>query len=168
MVFQDPFASLNPKHTIATTLAETLRVYEPNLSKSHLIERVESLLNEVGMEGDARFKYPHNFSGGQRQRIVIARALASQPELLICDEAVAALDVSVQSQILNLLNELREQKSLSYLFISHDMSVVYHMCDSAIIMQKGEIIETGSISDIFNTPKNLYTQELLRSARMLV
>jgi peptide/nickel transport system ATP-binding protein len=168
MVFQDPFASLNPKHTIATTLAETLRVYEPNLSKSHLIERVESLLNEVGMEGDARFKYPHNFSGGQRQRIVIARALASQPELLICDEAVAALDVSVQSQILNLLNELREQKSLSYLFISHDMSVVYHMCDSAIIMQKGEIIESGSISDIFNAPKNLYTQELLRSARMLV
>ncbi|MFM7619097.1 MAG: dipeptide ABC transporter ATP-binding protein [Bacteroidota bacterium] len=168
MVFQDPFASLNPKHTIATTLLETLRVYEPNLSKSQLNERVEILLNEVGMEGDARSKYPHNFSGGQRQRIVIARALASQPELLICDEAVAALDVSVQSQILNLLNELREQKNLSYLFISHDMSVVYHMCDSAMIMQKGEIVESGSISDIFNAPKNQYTQELLRSASMLV
>ena len=168
MVFQDPFASLNPKHTIATTLIESLRAYEPHLSKSQLNERVEILLNEVGMEADARSKYPHNFSGGQRQRIVIARALASQPELLICDEAVAALDVSVQSQILNLLNELREQKKLSYLFISHDMSVVYHMCDSAMIMQKGEIIETGSISDIFMAPKNQYTQELLRSANMLV
>lgn len=168
MVFQDPFASLNPKLSIEAALIETLRIYEQGKSKKQLQERAVELLNEVGLESDSRFKYPHNFSGGQRQRIVIARALASEPELLICDEAVAALDVSIQSQILNLLNDLREKRNLSYLFISHDMSVVYHMCDSAIIMQKGRVVESGIIEDIFKSPKNSYTKELLIAADMLM
>ncbi|MFM7769702.1 MAG: dipeptide ABC transporter ATP-binding protein [Bacteroidota bacterium] len=164
MVFQDPFASLNPKHTIEFAINEILSINFPKYSYAEKKEKCKEILHQVGLDSGALKKYPHHFSGGQRQRIVIAKALATEPELLICDEAVAALDVSIQSQILNLLNELREQRGLSYLFISHDFSVVYHMCDLVLVIQNGEIIESAPIEELFNSPKQEYTKELILSS----
>ncbi|MFM2228061.1 MAG: hypothetical protein RL664_1404 [Bacteroidota bacterium] len=162
MVFQDPFASLNPKLKIEDILLEPLHIHKIGSTNSERKKRVEYLLNAVGMPADSAQRYAHNFSGGQRQRIVIARALATNPKLIICDEAVAALDVSVQAQVLNLLNDLKEEFGLTYLFISHDMPVVYHMSNRVMVMRKGEMVEQGSAEDVFLQPKHEYTQRLMR------
>ena len=162
IVFQDPFASLNPKLKIEDMLLEPLHIHKIGSANSERKKRVEYLLNAVGMPADSAQRYAHNFSGGQRQRIVIARALATNPKLIICDEAVAALDVSVQAQVLNLLNDLKEEFGLTYLFISHDMPVVYHMSNRVMVMRKGEMVEQGSAEDVFLQPKHEYTQRLMR------
>jgi peptide/nickel transport system ATP-binding protein len=162
MVFQDPFASLNPKLKIEDMLLEPLHIHKIGSTNSERKKRVEYLLNAVGMPADSAQRYAHNFSGGQRQRIVIARALATNPKLIICDEAVAALDVSVQAQVLNLLNDLKEEFGLTYLFISHDMPVVYHMSNNVMVMRKGEIVERGSGEEVFFHPQHEYTQRLMR------
>ena len=164
MVFQDPFASLNPKLKIEDMLLEPLHIHKIGSTNSERKKRVEYLLNAVGMPADSAQRYAHNFSGGQRQRIVIARALATNPKLIICDEAVAALDVSVQAQVLNLLNDLKEEFGLTYLFISHDMPVVYHMSNRVMVMRKGEIVEQGSAEEVFLHPTHEYTQRLMRIA----
>ncbi len=164
MVFQDPFASLNPKLKIEDMLLEPLHIHKIGSSNSERKKRVEYLLNAVGMPVDSAQRYAHNFSGGQRQRIVIARALATNPKLIICDEAVAALDVSVQAQVLNLLNDLKEEFGLTYLFISHDMPVVYHMSNNVLVMRKGELVEKGNAEEVFFNPSNQYTQRLMSIA----
>jgi len=166
MVFQDPFASLNPKLKIEDMLLEPLHIHKIGSSNSERKKRVEYLLNAVGMPSDSAQRYAHNFSGGQRQRIVIARALATNPKLIICDEAVAALDVSVQAQVLNLLNDLKEEFGLTYLFISHDMPVVYHMSNNVMVMRKGELVEKGSTEAVFLRPENEYTQRLMSIASL--
>lgn len=164
MVFQDPFASLNPKMKIEDILLEPLHIHKIGTSSSEKKKRVAFLLDAVGMPADSAQRYAHNFSGGQRQRIVIARAIATNPKLIICDEAVAALDVSVQAQVLNLLNDLKEEFGLTYLFISHDMPVVYHMSNNVMVMRKGELIEKGSTEEVFLHPSNAYTQRLMSIA----
>ena len=161
MVFQDPFASLNPKLKIEDMLLEPLHIHKIGSTNAERKKRVEYLLNAVGMPADSAQRYAHNFSGGQRQRIVIARALATNPKLIICDEAVSALDVSVQAQVLNLLNDLKEEFGLTYLFISHDMPVVYHMSNRVMVMRKGEILEQGSAEQVFLHPTHEYTQRLM-------
>ncbi len=166
MVFQDPFASLNPKLKIEDMLLEPLHIHKIGSSNSERKKRVEYLLNAVGMPADSAQRHAHNFSGGQRQRIVIARALATNPKLIICDEAVAALDVSVQAQVLNLLNDLKEEFGLTYLFISHDMPVVYHMSNNVMVMRKGELVEKGSTEAVFLRPENEYTQRLMSIASL--
>ncbi len=166
MVFQDPFASLNPKLKIEDMLLEPLHIHKIGSTNSERKKRVEYLLNAVGMPADSAQRYAHNFSGGQRQRIVIARALATNPKLIICDEAVSALDVSVQAQVLNLLNDLKEEFGLTYLFISHDMPVVYHMSNNVMVMRKGELVEKGSAEAVFLRPENEYTQRLMSIASL--
>ena len=164
MVFQDPFASLNPKLKIKDMFLEPLHIHKIGSTNAERKKRVEYLLNAVGMPADSAQRYAHNFSGGQRQRIVIARALATNPKLIICDEAVSALDVSVQAQVLNLLNDLKEEFGLTYLFISHDMPVVYHMSNRVMVMRKGEIVEQGSAEEVFLHPTHEYTQRLMSIA----
>jgi peptide/nickel transport system ATP-binding protein len=166
MVFQDPFASLNPKLKIEDMLLEPLHIHKIGSTNAERKKRVEYLLNAVGMPADSAQRYAHNFSGGQRQRIVIARALATNPKLVICDEAVAALDVSVQAQVLNLLNDLKEEFGLTYLFISHDMPVVYHMSNRVMVMRKGEIVEHGSAEEVFLHPTHEYTKRLMSIASL--
>jgi peptide/nickel transport system ATP-binding protein/oligopeptide transport system ATP-binding protein len=161
MVFQDPFASLNPRMKIVETVGEGLRVHHPELNKAQRRSRVAEVLNQCGMSDDALDRYPHQFSGGQRQRIGIARALIVEPKVLVLDEPVSALDVSVQAQILNLLKEIQQQHNLSYLFISHDLSVVRHIADRVAVMFAGRIVEQGSVADVFDSPRHPYTQMLL-------
>ena len=161
MVFQDPFASLNPKMKIVDTVAEGLRVHQPNLSANERREKVKETLALCGLGAEALDRYPHQFSGGQRQRIGIARALIVEPDVLVLDEPVSALDVSVQAQILNLLKELQTKKNLAYLFISHDLSVVQHIADRVIVMFAGHVVEEGKVTDVFSKPKHPYTQSLL-------
>jgi len=165
MIFQDPFASLNPKLTIQEILTEPMQIHGIGSNASHRKELAMQWLDKVGMPNpaDCLAKYPHHFSGGQRQRVVIARALACEPELIICDESVAALDVSVQAQVLNLLNDLKAELSLTYLFISHDLHVVKYMADRVMVMQKGRIVEIGEADEVFENPKNDYTKSLLAS-----
>ncbi|MVQ42762.1 ATP-binding cassette domain-containing protein [Microbacterium sp. MAH-37] len=159
-VFQDPFSALNPRLSIAAAIGEPMRAH--GLAGRHdERDRVIEVLEQCGMEQDAMDRYPHEFSGGQRQRIVIARAMALQPEFVVADEPVSALDVSVQGQIVNLLTDLREQRRTSFLFISHDLSVVEHMCTSVAIMYRGQIVEQGTRDQIFGSPQHPYTQELL-------
>ncbi|RYE25864.1 MAG: ABC transporter ATP-binding protein [Sphingobacteriales bacterium] len=162
MVFQDPFASLNPRMQIGDTLAEPLRRHSI-VSPKQTNAEVERLLSMVQLPKDAAKRYPHQFSGGQRQRIGIARALSVRPKLLICDESVSALDVSVQAQILNLLKELQAELGLSYLFVSHDLNVVYYMSDRVMVMQKGEIVEKGNAKDVLQHPSHPYTQKLIEA-----
>ncbi len=162
MVFQDPSSSLNPRLTIGTAITEPLRAHGI-LPSAGLKQEALRLLDLVGLPATAFHKYPHQFSGGQRQRIGIARALALRPELLICDESVSALDVSIQAQILNLLKDLQREFGLTYLFISHDLSVVRHISDRVMIMQAGAIVESGTTSDVFERPQHPYTQKLLNA-----
>lgn len=160
MVFQDPFSSLNPRMKIGESVAEGIKAH--NIVKSQ--ERrayVEQLLEDCGLPKDSYDRYPHQFSGGQRQRICIARALALKPALIIADEAVSALDVSVQKQILELMDELKVKYNLSYLFISHDLRVVSQFCDKVLVMHKGELVEQGTISEVYTKPKQQYTKDLL-------
>jgi len=163
MVFQDPYSSLNPRLSIGESIGEALLYHGlvKNMSEQH--DQVAQVLHRIGLSSDVMYRYPHQFSGGQQQRICIGRAIALRPKLIFLDEAVSALDVSVQAQILNLLIELKENLNLSYLFISHDLSVVKHICDYVYVMNKGKVVEKGSVEEIFNNPKEPYTQELLRS-----
>ena len=161
LVFQDPFAALHPLKTIGDAIAEPLGVHRLASSKNQQKLRVEELLEQVGMGLEYYYRYPHELSGGQRQRVVIARALATRPQLLILDEAVAALDISVQAQVLNLLNDLKKQLQLSYLFISHDLNVVKYMADRILVMEKGVLVEQGEADTLYHQPKNAYTQKLI-------
>ena len=161
MVFQDPFASLNPRHTVGTILEDPMRLHGLERTSDGLRERAKELLRRVGLPADAYGKFPHEFSGGQRQRIAIARAISLEPKVIVCDEAVSALDVSVQSQVLNLLLELQRHLGLSYLFISHDLSVVRHMSDMVAVMYLGQIVEITDADSIYRDPRHPYTQALL-------
>lgn len=160
MIFQDPFASLNPRQRIGHALEEVF-VMHTNLSKVERRKAVVELLNEVGLKEEHYERYPHEFSGGQRQRIGIARAIALNPSFVICDEAVSALDVSVQAQVLKLLKTLQEKYGLSYLFISHDLGVVRYFCDRVLVMYLGNTVELGTVEDLFKNPTHPYTQALL-------
>ena len=162
-VFQDPYSALHPLKKIGQAIAEPLQVHKITLGLKETKFRVLELLEEVGLESSFHERYPHELSGGQRQRIVIARALATEPKLIICDEAVAALDISVQAQVLNLLNDLKEQFDLSYLFISHDLNVVKYMSDKIMVMQNGLLVEYGEADDLYINPKNAYTKKLIAS-----
>ncbi|TSA20278.1 MAG: ABC transporter ATP-binding protein, partial [Betaproteobacteria bacterium] len=164
IVFQDPFASLNPRLRIGEILAEGLYALRPDLPPAHHTAYLATLLGQVGLTGDALARYPHAFSGGQRQRIAIARALAVEPELLICDEPTSALDVSVQAQILNLLQDLQQARGLAYLFISHNLPVVGYLADRVAVMQAGRIVEEGATEVVLSAPLHPYTQALLAAA----
>lgn len=164
IVFQDPFSSLNPRMTVGATLMEPLKIHRLAGNRQSRKDRAVALLEEVGLSAQHLDRYPHEFSGGQRQRIGIARALSVEPEILICDEAVSALDVSVQAQILNLLHDLQKQRGLSYLFISHDLAVVEHISHSVAVMYLGKLVETGNRQQIYQDPRHPYTQALLAAA----
>ncbi|MGD8495369.1 MAG: ATP-binding cassette domain-containing protein [Gemmatimonadales bacterium] len=160
IVFQDPFGSLNPRLTVGSMLREALLVHEIARGDA-AVERVTGLLERVGLDPEAASRYPHEFSGGQRQRIGIARALSVEPEFLVLDEPVSALDVSVQAQILNLLRELQEEMGLTYLFVSHDLGVVRNLADRIVVMRAGRVVETGDAATILSAPQREYTRNLL-------
>lgn len=160
MIFQDPYASLNPRLTVRDIIAEGWRVHRGLVPRSQWTAAAKELLERVGLNPDASDRYPHQFSGGQRQRIGIARALALKPKLLICDEAVSALDVSVQAQVLNLLDDLQRELQLAYLFISHDLSVIEHICDRVLVLNGGVVVEDGTAVDLFTDPQDAYTKRL--------
>ena len=161
IIFQDPYSSLNPRMTIGDAILEPMMVHGILKNKQERRERVIELLNRVGLNADQYSRYPHEFSGGQRQRIVIARSLALNPKFIVCDESVSALDVSVQAQVLNLLNELKKEYGLTYIFISHDLSVVKYMSDRILVMRNGKIVELGEADDLYNNPQTEYTKELI-------
>jgi len=159
MIFQDPFASLNPRHSIGRTIAEPMRVHGL-ATRRQAQARVRELLVRVGLPADAATRYPHEFSGGQRQRIGIARALAVNPDFIVCDEPVSALDVSIQAQIINLLDELQDDFKLTYLFIAHDLAVVKHIATRVAVMYLGKIVELAETAALFRAPRHPYTQAL--------
>ena len=161
LIFQDPFSSLNPRITVGNAIAEPMEVHGIAKSKDEIREKVMKLLLRVGLTEQHYDRYPHEFSGGQRQRIGIARTLAVEPEFIVCDESVSALDVSVQAQVLNLLNELKAEFALTYIFISHDLSVVKYMCDNIIVMQKGKIVEMAEADQLYLNPQSDYTKKLI-------
>lgn len=161
LIFQDPYASLNPRFTIGQTLREPLVVHGLAKGRAEAETKVKHVLDRVGLTANALAKYPHEFSGGQRQRICIARALMVEPELIVCDESVSALDVSVQAQVLNLLNELKEDLGLTYLFISHDLSVVKYMSDRMLVMRRGRVEEEGPTDAVYARPQSPYTRDLI-------
>ena len=161
MIFQDPFGSLNPRFTIGEIVGEALEIHFPQMNRNDRTARVGDLLDLVGLKPDMMRRYPHEFSGGQRQRIGIARALAVEPRFIVCDEPVSALDVSVQAQIVNLLQDLQEQFGIAYLFIAHDLAVVEHISDHVLVMHHGKIVESASAEAIYNDPQNEYTKTLL-------
>jgi len=163
LIFQDPYSSLNPRMTIGQAISEPLKVHGICRNKNERKAKVLDLLSKVALPADSYYRYPHEFSGGQRQRIVIARALAVSPKVIICDEIVSALDVSVQAQVLNLLKDLKEQMNLTLLFISHDLAVVKYISDRIIVLRNGELMEVGSPGDIFYHPKTEYTKNLIES-----
>ncbi|MBR2687452.1 MAG: ATP-binding cassette domain-containing protein [Aquamicrobium sp.] len=163
MIFQDPYASLNPRWRVKNIIAEPIRELKLRRTRAETDDRVIELLKTVGLSASDGDKFPHEFSGGQRQRISIARALASEPEFLVCDEPTSALDVSVQAQVLNLMRRLQDQFGLTYLFISHDMSVVRHMSDRIAVMYLGRIVEEGETEALFARPRHPYTQLLLQT-----
>ncbi|MDA1634883.1 ATP-binding cassette domain-containing protein [Bacillus cereus] len=160
MIFQDPYSSLNPKKRVLDIIAEPLRNFE-KLSPDEERRAVQEYLDKVGLNPESIYKYPHEFSGGQRQRIGIARALTLKPRLIIADEPVSALDVSVQAQVLNFLQDLQAELGLTYLFISHDLGVIRHMCDRIGVMYRGRIVEEATSTEIYNNPQHIYTKRLI-------
>ena len=162
-VFQNPYGSLNPTKTIGSTLAEPMRV-QREFGRAEIDQRIRDVLNEVGMPDDAAKRYPSEFSGGQRQRIAIARALVLSPKLIVCDEPVSALDLSIQAQILNLMCALKAELGLSMLFISHDLAVVRYISDSIAVLRHGEIVEQGPAARVYEDPRVQYTRTLLAAA----
>ena len=163
MVFQDPASSLNPSRTVGWILAEPLRIYG-KYGKEEITRRVERTMELVGLDPECRDRLPHQLSGGQRQRVCIGAALIVHPQLIVADEAVSALDVTIQAQILQLIARLRRELGISYLFISHDLNVVYEICDRCLVMHHGRIVEQGPVEDIFDHPKEEYTRQLLAAA----
>ena len=161
MIFQDPFNSLNPRQRVESIVAEPLEIHCKEMSRAERRARVGELLDQVGLPREAATRYPHEFSGGQRQRIGIARALAARPKFIVCDEPVSALDVSVQAQIVNLLQDLQEQLGLTYLFIAHDLAVVEHISDHVLVMYHGRIVESAPADRIYADPQHEYTRRLL-------
>jgi oligopeptide/dipeptide ABC transporter ATP-binding protein len=160
MIYQDPFSSLNPRMKVGYMIAEPMRVYKI-ASGREIKEKVASILNQVGLPADSMSRYPHEFSGGQRQRIGLARSLVLNPELIIADEPVSALDVSIQAQVINLLGRLQREFDLSYIIISHDLSLVKHICDRVAVMYLGKIVEQGSNRDLYEDPRHPYTKALI-------
>ena len=167
MVFQNPYASLNPRRTIAEILSEPLEICFPEMHRNARRERVAELLERVGLSADFGTRFPHEFSGGQRQRIAIARALATEADLIVCDEPVSALDVSVQAQIIALLKEIRATLGVAFLFIAHDLAVVGDVSDEILVMRRGEIVERGTPSEVFRSPKSDYAKTLLAAVPRL-
>jgi oligopeptide transport system ATP-binding protein len=164
IIFQDPVGSLNPRMSVGAIVGEPMKVHRLVSSRDELDDRVADLLKRVGLQPDHARRYPHEFSGGQRQRIGIARALALQPKFIVCDEPVSALDVSIQSQILNLLNDLQDEFRLSYLFIAHNLAVVEHFCDRVAVMYLGRIVELADRDTLYRNPLHPYTKALLSAA----
>jgi oligopeptide transport system ATP-binding protein len=164
IIFQDPYASLNPRMTVGAIVGEALIIHKLTKSRAEFEARIVELLETVGLNADHMRRYPHEFSGGQRQRIGIARALAVSPKLIVCDEAVSALDVSIQAQVINLLEDLQAKFNLTYIFIAHDLSVVEHISDRVAVMYLGRIVELGEADAVFGSPLHPYTQALLRAA----
>ena len=160
MIFQDPFSSLNPRMTVQQILEEPLLIHGER-KRDKRVAAVREMLSRVQLGADALTRYPHAFSGGQRQRIGIARALMLRPSLVVCDESVSALDVSVQAQIINLLEDLQAELGLTYLFVAHDLAVVRHICDRVLVMHRGRVVETGTVEDVFERPRQDYTRLLL-------
>ncbi len=161
MIFQDPFASLNPRMSVGSIVSEPLRIHKTITGKAEMQEYVEALLERVGLNPYYVNRYPHEFSGGQRQRIGIARALALRPSFIVADEPISALDVSIQAQVVNLLEELQDEFNLTYLFIAHDLSMVRHICDRVAVMYLGKIVEMGPTEEVYENPLHPYTQALL-------
>ncbi|MFD1173744.1 ABC transporter ATP-binding protein [Oceanobacillus picturae] len=159
LIFQDPYASLNPRKTIEQIITEPMKIFQ--MEKAARKQKLDRLLDVVGLSSYHKSRYPHEFSGGQRQRIGIARSLALDPELVICDEPVSALDVSIQAQVINLLEELQEEFKLTYIFIAHDLSVIHHISDRVAVMYLGELVEIGEAAEVYKSPKHPYTQALL-------
>jgi len=163
IIFQDPYSSLNPRITVGNAIMEPMKVHSILKTNTQRRDKVYDLLAKVGLDDKFFNRYPHEFSGGQRQRICIARALGLNPQFIICDESVSALDVSVQAQVLNLLNDLKKEFKFTYIFISHDLSVVKFMSDRMVVMQQGKIEEIGDADEIYNNPKSDYTKKLINS-----
>src|SRR5690606_6496779 len=161
IIFQDPYSSLNPRITIGAAIMEAMRAHGLRTNERKRRDRVGELLAQVGLEPSHFDRFPHQFSGGQRQRIVDVRAIALEPRLIICDESVAALDVSVQSQVLNLLNDLKDDHGFTYIFISHDLSVVKYFCDRILVLEKGRNVELGLADEVYDRPKAPYTRSLI-------
>jgi len=167
MIFQDPYGSLNPRWDILRIVTEPLRVHFPSFNASQRKDKAADLLKKVGLKPELLRRFPHEFSGGQRQRIGIARALAAEPELIVCDEPVSALDVSVQAQIVNLLADLQAELGITYLFIAHDLAVVEHVSDEVVVLCRGEVVEAAPAEMIYREPKHDYTRNLLASVPTL-
>lgn len=164
MVFQDPYGSLDPRMTVERIISEPLTTLSVRPGRAAQRQLVLAVLDQVGLRAQDADKYPHEFSGGQRQRIAIARALITRPKLIVADEPVSALDVSVQAQVLNLMQDLQRELGLSYLFISHDLAVVQHVCDQVIVLYQGKIVERGTPQKLFSAPEHPYTQALVKAA----
>jgi peptide/nickel transport system ATP-binding protein len=167
MIFQDPYASLNPRMTVGDTLGEPLDIFGLAKNRAERRDKVSALLTKVGLRSDAIGRYPHEFSGGQRQRIGIARALAVEPRFIVCDEPISALDVSIQAQIVNLLQDLQAEEKLTYLFISHDLKIVQHICTRVAVMYLGKVVELATAAQLYISPKHPYTQALLSAVPTL-
>ena len=163
MIFQDPLASLNPRMNVGEIISEPLKLHYPNLTMNEIKYQVQDIMNNVGLLSNQINRYPHEFSGGQCQRIGIARSLILKPKLIICDEPVSSLDVSIQAQVINLLKELQERFKLTYLFITHDLNIAKHMSDNIMVLNLGKIVEMNKSNEIFNFPKHDYTKKLISS-----
>jgi microcin C transport system ATP-binding protein len=164
IVFQDPYGSLSPRMSIADIIEEGLWVHHPHMSKGEQEQRVINALNDVGLDPETRFRYPHEFSGGQRQRIAVARAIVLEPTFIVLDEPTSALDMLIQSQIVDLLRDLQKRRNLTYLFISHDLRVVAALASRLIVMRHGKVEEEGPAADLFTNPKSAYTRALFAAA----